>query len=100
MDDELLGMKNLGRTSVQWLHAAGIHTIADLRRLGAIQAYKAVNVRGFHASKALLYALEGALLNRPWGELPREYKESLLKELKSFGPGQPGPHELIAQNNG
>jgi DNA transformation protein len=42
MDDELLGMKNLGKTSVQWLHAAGIHTIADLRRLGAIQAYRAV----------------------------------------------------------
>lgn len=99
MDDELLGLKNLGKTSVQWLHAAGIHNTADLRRLGAIQAYKAVNVRGFRASKALLYALEGALLNRPWGELPREYKESLLNELKSFGPGQSGSHELSAQNN-
>lgn len=83
MDDELLGMKNLGKTSVQWLHAAGIHNTADLRRLGAIQAYRAVKVRGFRASRALLYSLEGALLNHPWCELSPECKESLNNELKS-----------------
>jgi DNA transformation protein len=86
MDDELLGMKNLGRTSVQWLHAAGIHTVADLRRLGAIQAFRAVQVRGFRVSKALLYSLEGALSNRPWSELPQEYKDFLNMELKSASP--------------
>lgn len=32
--DELLSLRNLGKTSVQWLHASGIHTAADLRRLG------------------------------------------------------------------
>ncbi|MCF7545733.1 TfoX/Sxy family protein [Pseudomonas petrae] len=90
MDDELLGMKNLGKTSVQWLHAAGIHTIADLRRLGAIQAYRAVQVRGFRASKALLYSLEGALSNRPWSELPQEYKDYLDIELKNASPGAIG----------
>ncbi|MCF7534740.1 TfoX/Sxy family protein [Pseudomonas petrae] len=90
MDDELLGMKNLGKTSVQWLHAAGIHTIADLRRLGAIQAYRAVQVRGFRASKALLYSLEGALSNRPWSELPQEHKDYLDIELKNASPGAIG----------
>lgn len=86
MDDELLGMKNLGKTSVQWLHAAGIHTVADLRRLGAIQAYRAVKIRGFRASKALLYSLEGALSNRPWSELSQEYKDSLDTELRNACP--------------
>ncbi|UZJ61157.1 TfoX/Sxy family protein [Pseudomonas sp. KU26590] len=90
MDDELLGMKNLGRTSVQWLHAAGIHTIADLRRLGAIQAYRAVQVRGFRASKALLYSLEGALSNCRWSELPQEYKDALDIKLKNASPGPIG----------
>jgi DNA transformation protein len=90
MDDELLGMKNLGKTSVQWLHAAGIHTVADLRRLGAIQAYRAVKVRGFRASKALLYSLEGALSNRPWSELPQEYKDSLDTELNNVSLGAIG----------
>ena len=81
-----MGMKNLGRTSVQWLHAAGIHTIADLRRLGAIQAYRAVQIRGFRASKALLYSLEGALANCHWSELPQENKDSLNNRLKNAGP--------------
>lgn len=87
MDDELLNMKNLGKTSVQWLHAAGIHNSADLRRLGSIQAYRAVKVRGFRASKALLYGLEGALLNRHWCDLTDESKASLDKELRGSVPG-------------
>lgn len=61
MHDELLSLRNLGKTSVQWLHASGIHTAADLRRLGAVSSYRAVKARGFGASKVLLYAIEGAL---------------------------------------
>lgn len=34
MNDELQHLKNLGKTSAQWLHAAGIHNASDLRRLG------------------------------------------------------------------
>ena len=34
MNDELLHLKNLGKTSAQWLHAVGIHNASDLRRLG------------------------------------------------------------------
>ncbi|MCR8192734.1 TfoX/Sxy family protein, partial [Pseudomonas aeruginosa] len=26
MNDELLNLKNLGKTSTQWLHAVGIHS--------------------------------------------------------------------------
>ncbi len=34
MNDELQHLKNLGKTSAQWLHAVGIHSASDLRRLG------------------------------------------------------------------
>ena len=61
MHDELQHMKNLGKTSAQWLHAVGIHSASDLRRLGAVDAYRAVRARGFRASKVLMYAIEGAL---------------------------------------
>ncbi|RAU41375.1 MULTISPECIES: TfoX/Sxy family protein [unclassified Pseudomonas] len=84
MEDELLSLKNLGKTSTQWLHAAGIHSTADLRRLGAIRAYNAVKSRGFHASRTLLYALEGALRGRHWCELPPELKHALNQELLSL----------------
>lgn len=72
MNDELLNLKNLGKTSTQWLHAVGIHSATDLRRLGSVGAYRAVRARGFRASKVLLYAIEGALLDVHWNEpVPR-----------------------------
>ena len=85
MEDELLQMKNLGKTSAQWLHASGIHSAADLRRLGAIGAYRAVKTRGFRTSKSLLYAIEGALLDQHWCDLPSEHKEKLIAQLSGKG---------------
>lgn len=77
MNDELQHLKNLGKTSVQWLHASGIHNANDLRRLGAVSAYRAVRARGFRASKVLLYAIEGALLDVHWNEIPAAHKAEL-----------------------
>ncbi|BBT18835.1 competence protein TfoX [Pseudomonas sp. 1D4] len=84
MNDELQNLKNLGKTSAQWLHAVGIHNASDLRRLGAVGAYRAVKARGFRASKVLLYAIEGALLDVHWNELPPGHKAQLNGELESF----------------
>ncbi|MDT3710955.1 MAG: TfoX/Sxy family protein [Pseudomonadaceae bacterium] len=81
MHDELLTLRNLGKTSSQWLHASGIHTAADLRRLGAVGSYRAVKARGFSASRVLLYAIEGALRDLPWQELPRSLKDELNRLL-------------------
>ncbi len=81
MHDELLTLRNLGKTSSQWLHASGIHTAADLRRLGAVGAYRAVKARGFGASRVLLYAIEGALRDLPWQELPASLKDELNRLL-------------------
>lgn len=77
MHDELLHLKNLGKTSAQWLHAVGIHSANDLRRRGSVEAYRAVRARGFRASKVLLYAIEGALLDVHWNDLPPGTKDKL-----------------------
>lgn len=81
MHDELQDLKNLGKTSAQWLHAVGIHNLTDLRRHGAVSAYQAVKARGFRASKVLLYAIEGALLNIHWNQLSPGLKEELNQQL-------------------
>ncbi|AQZ93568.1 TfoX/Sxy family DNA transformation protein [Halopseudomonas phragmitis] len=81
-NDELLGLRNLGKTSVQWLHATGIHSLAELRKRGPVDAYCAVRARGFRASKALLFALAGALEDVHWNQLDPEYKARLLKQLE------------------
>jgi len=77
MNDDLINLKNVGKTSAQWLHAAGIHSASDLRRLGAVDAYWAVRKRGFRASKVLLYAIDAALLDIHWNDLPVERKQNL-----------------------
>ncbi|MFJ7886217.1 MULTISPECIES: TfoX/Sxy family protein [Pseudomonas] len=84
MHDELQHLKNLGKTSAQWLHAVGIHSASDLRRLGAVDAYRAVKARGFRASKVLLYAIEGALLDVHWNDIPTERKVFLNKQVESL----------------
>ena len=86
MNDELQHLKNLGKTSAQWLHAVGIHSLSDLRRLGAVDAYRAVRTRGFRASKVLLYAIEGALQDVHWNDIPAERKEALNKQLEAAVP--------------
>ena len=84
MNDELQHLKNLGKTSAQWLHAVGIHSAADLRRLGAVDAYRAVKARGFRASKVLLYAIEGALLDVHWNDIPVERKDALNQQVENL----------------
>lgn len=91
MNDELQELRNLGKTSAQWLHAVGIHSAADLRRLGAVNAYRAVKARGFRASKVLLYAIEGALLGIHWNELPADRKQALNNALDAQPPGRRTP---------
>ncbi len=91
MNDELQRLKNLGKTSAQWLHAAGIHNAEDLRRLGAVNAYRAVRARGFRASRVLLYAIEGALLGIHWNELPSEHKAALNHQLETPLPQKAEP---------
>jgi DNA transformation protein len=86
MSDELLELKNLGKTSAQWLHASGIHSASDLQRLGAVDAYRAVKARGFGASKVLLYAIEGALMDVNWNQLPAEHKARLNDLLDALTP--------------
>ncbi|MBD1553736.1 TfoX/Sxy family protein [Pseudomonas typographi] len=88
MNDELLHLRNLGKTSARWLHACGIHSAADLRRLGAVAAYRAVRTRGFKASKVLLYAIEGALLDVHWSEVPAERKNLLNEQLDAVSSRQ------------
>ena len=90
MNDELQQLRNLGKTSAQWLHAVGIHSISDLRRLGAVNAYRAVKARGFRASKVLLYAIEGALVDVHGNDIPAERKEVLNKQVEALSSQNKG----------
>ena len=81
-DTELIHLRNLGKTSVQWLRATGIHTAEELRRRGPVAAYCAVRARGFRASRSLLFAIAGALQDVHWNKLDPEYKQQLRQQLE------------------
>lgn len=71
-------IRNVGPKSAAWLRQVGVHTQADLERLGAVETYMRVKRAGFRASLNLLYALEGALAGCHWAELSAERRGALL----------------------
>ncbi len=75
-------LPNIGPKSTQWLEAVGILTDEDLEALGAVEAYRRVKARyPGRVSLNLLWALQGAILDLPWNELPPEMKERLRREI-------------------
>ncbi|WP_299732076.1 TfoX/Sxy family protein [uncultured Endozoicomonas sp.] len=82
MATDLIELKNLGKTSVQWLNAVGIRTLEQLHDVGSVAAYCKVRSRGFKVSKVLLYALEGALIGSHWNDLDSDHKARLLRAVK------------------
>ena len=74
-------LPNLGAVSARRLAEAGITSVAALRRLGAIEAWRRVRAHWPGASLNLLWALEGALTGRGWQEVARTERTRLLLEL-------------------
>ena len=76
-------LRNIGPVSKRMLAAAGITSVEALRELGAVEAYRRVRSRDPRASLNLLWALEGAVSGRPWQEVARNDRLSLLLQLEN-----------------
>ena len=77
-------LKNIGPRSAAWLADIGIGTLDDLERVGPIEAWRpAKRAYPDRVSVTLLYALQGALLDLPWNELPEEIKRQLADAARS-----------------
>jgi DNA transformation protein len=78
----MVELPNLGPKSSQMLAAAGIKTLAQLKKAGSVAAYARVKAVWPRASLNLLWALEGALCNQPWQDVARDHRTSLLLALE------------------
>lgn len=76
--------RNLGPKSTAWLREAGIPSMVELQALGALEAYRRVQAIRRGVSVLLLYALQGALLDCPWNDLPPGMKERLQREARAL----------------
>jgi DNA transformation protein len=82
-------IRNVGPKSAAWLRQVGVRTQEDLVRLGAVEAFMKVKRAGFRPSLNLLYALEGALADCHWADLPDERKAALLSAAESAEAANP-----------
>ncbi|WP_053981417.1 TfoX/Sxy family protein [Marinagarivorans algicola] len=81
-NQDLLELRNLGMASVNILHAVGINTYQDLEDVGAVDTYRRIKDRGIHVSKVMLYALQGALMDVHWNDLPASLKAQLVNDAE------------------
>ena len=79
--ESLAELPNLGPRSAEMLAAIGITELAQLKELGAVQAYLAVKQNNPNASLNLLWAIAGALRNQRWDQLDQDLKSRLLEKL-------------------
>ncbi len=80
---ELESLKNLGPVSSRQLQAVGIETIEQLEKAGPVKAFHLVaDLFPGETSVTFLYALQGALLDLPLGEIPERDKERLRDEAR------------------
>ena len=71
-------LRNIGPKSAAWLRQVGLRSAQDLVAVGAVQAFLKVKRAGFKPSLNLLYALEGALLDCHWHDVPEPRRQQLL----------------------
>lgn len=86
-----LKMRNIGPKSAAWLRQVGLRTPEDLAEAGPLEAFMRVKRAGFKPSLNLLYALEGALQDCHWQEVPDERRVELVEQAEAAIAGLPPP---------
>jgi hypothetical protein len=71
-------IKNIGPKSMAWLRQTGIRSLDDLKTTGSLSAYVRIKRAGFKPSLNLLYAMEGAILDCHWQEIPEARRSELI----------------------
>jgi len=84
-------LRNIGPKSAAWLRQVGLRSAEDLVAAGAVQAFLKVRRAGFKPSLNLLYALEGALQDCHWHDVPEPRRQQLLAELETASAALPPP---------
>ncbi len=75
---QMESLPDLGPKSAQMPRSAGIRTLVQLKRHGAVEAYVKVRAVDKSASLNLLWALEAALTGCAWQDVARNDRLRLL----------------------
>jgi DNA transformation protein and related proteins len=91
MSAPTLKMRNIGPKSAAWLRQVGLKTPEDLAEAGPLEAFMRVKRAGFKPSLNLLYALEGALCDCHWQEVPDARRVQLVEAAEAAIAELPDP---------
>lgn len=91
MGDKLTDLKNLGPESSKWLRKVGIHSKADIEKVGPLKAYALVRQAGLTASLNLVYALQAMLMDLHWQKLPADLRDELKVAVRLMADGGDPP---------
>jgi len=78
---EVAALLNLGPKTAAWLDAAGLHTRAQIVKLGPIGVCRRLLESGRPVNVLMAYAVEGGLSGTHWNALPAETKQWLRTEF-------------------
>ena len=84
-------LRNIGPKSSAWLRQVGLRTREDIASAGPVDAFLRVKRAGFRPSLNLLYALEGALADCHWQEVPEARRQILVAEFEAATALLPPP---------
>lgn len=81
---ELSQLTNIGPTIERRLNAIGVHSRAELEKIGPAEAYRRISAA--HPGQTMsvcyyLYSLQGALDGVYWDALPADTRARLLREI-------------------
>ena len=79
-------MRNMGPVSRRWLAEIHIYNTADLRRVGAAAAFRMIKAQQPQVTLNLLWALEGAIRDKDWRQLPEPVRLALIREIDDYRP--------------
>ena len=82
MKEKRSKIRNIGPVSEKWLESIGIFSTTDVKELGVDKIMLSLQLKGYNPSLNLAYALQGALLDCHWLELPQEVKAELQRKFK------------------
>jgi DNA transformation protein and related proteins len=77
-------LSGLGPKSQQMLVRAGITTLAQLKQMGAIEAYVRTKQVNASVSLNLLWGLESAITGEHWQVVAKKHRTSLLLVLEEY----------------
>ncbi len=85
--NRLLDLSNIGQVLEKRLHEVEIHTIQQLKTLGAKNAFLRIQRMDSTACLHILYALEGAIQGVRYTQITENKKQELKMFYKNSGQG-------------